>query len=498
MDPFKYVPSDSMQSSVYTSFNGAPVFDQRHSLTLGGPNGTRGPVLLEDYQLIESLAHFERERIPERRVHARGAGAHGFFEVTSDLPSTLTFADVFQPGSKCPVFVRFSTVIHERASPETLRDPRGFAVKFYTKQGNWDMVGNNFPVFFIRNGHDFGDLVRAFSPSPHRHSQEPSRILDFLSFHPESCHMLTFLLDDLGIPASYQEMDGSGVHTFVLLTKEGRPTYCKFHWRPKAGVRCLLDAEAVQVGGTDSAHATRALFDAIQAGNFPEWKLFMQTMQVEDEFKYDFDPLDVTKTWPESQFPMKEIGRMVLNRNPDNFFNVTEQAAFCPTNIVPGLYYSDDKMFLARAFSYNDAQRYRLGANFMMLPINAPRCLYRMEQYDGQMNFTHRSGEVNFFPAFTERNTVKEAAQFPIFNKEYHGKREKAMIDKENNFAQPGARFRSWPNDRQERFLTRLAAWLNCPKVSNELKRIWLHNWTQCDKDLGARLAKKVVFNSNQ
>ena len=287
----QHLPSSAHDCPYWTTNSGAPVWNNNNSLTAG----KRGPVLLEDYHLLEKLAQFDRERIPERVVHARGASAKGFFEVTHDI-THLTCADLFRaPGVQTPVAVRFSTVVHERGSPETLRDPRGFAVKFYTRQGNWDLVGNNMPVFFIRDGMKFPDMVHAFKPNPKSNMQEPWRIMDFLSHHPESCHMLTFLLDDVGIPRDYRHMEGFGVHTFILLNAEGKETYVKFHWKPMEGVECLLDEDANKVGGENHSHATKDLYDSIAAGKFPEWGLFIQTMPIEDEFKQDFDPLDVTK-----------------------------------------------------------------------------------------------------------------------------------------------------------------------------------------------------------
>ncbi|RWW61524.1 hypothetical protein BHE74_00031416 [Ensete ventricosum] len=358
--------------------------------TLGLPFGTTTPLS----PLDPEIAQFDRERIPERVVHARGASAKGFFEVTHDV-SHLTCADFLRaPGVQTPVIVRFSTVIHERGSPETLRDPRGFAVKFYTREGNFDMVGNNFPVFFVRDGMKFPDMVHALKPNPKSHIQENWRILDFFSHHPESLHMFTFLFDDIGVPLNYRHMDGSGVHTFTLISREGKATYVKFHWRPTCGVKSLLEEEAVTVGGNNHSHATQDLYDSITAGNYPEWKLFIQTMDPDHEDRFDFDPLDVTKTWPEDIFPVQPVGRMVLNKNIDNFFGENEQLAFCPALVVPGVYYSDDKLLQTRIFSYSDTQRHRLGPNYLMLPVNAPKCAHHNNHYDGFMNFAHRDEEV--------------------------------------------------------------------------------------------------------
>ncbi|MBA0824320.1 hypothetical protein Goarm_020996 [Gossypium armourianum] len=345
--------------------------------------------------MVEKLANFDRERIPERVVHARGT----------------------------PLIVRFSTVIHERGSPETLRDPRGFAVKFYTREGNFDLVGNNFPVFFIRDGMKFPDMVHALKPNPKSHIQENWRILDFFSHHPESLHMFTFLFDDIGVPQDYRHMDGSGVHTYTLINKAGKSHYVKFHWKPTCGVKSLLEDEAIRVGGANHSHATQDLCDSIAAGNYPEWKLFIQIMDPLHEDRFDFDPLDVTKTWPEDIFPLQPVGRMVLNKNIDNFFAENEQLAFCPSLIVPGIYYSDDKMLQTRIFSYSDTQRHRLGPNYLQLPANAPKCAHHNNHHEGFMNFMHRDEEVNYFPS--RYDPVRHAEKHPIPSTVCSGKREK-------------------------------------------------------------------------
>lgn len=482
----KMRPNSAFDSPYWTTNSGAPVWNNNSSLTVG----ERGPILLEDYHLIEKLAQFDRERIPERVVHARGASAKGFFEVTHDV-SHLTCADFLRaPGVQTPVIVRFSTVIHERGSPETLRDPRGFAVKFYTREGNFDLVGNNFPVFFIRDGIKFPDMVHALKPNPKNHIQEAWRIMDFFSHHPESLHMFSFLLDDLGIPLNYRHMDGSGVHTFKLLNRAGRETLVKFHWKPKCGVKCLLDEEAVAVGGANHSHATKDLYDAIAAGDYPEWTLYLQTMALEDQLKFDFDPLDVTKTWPEDVFPLQPVGRMVLNKNPDNFFNENEQLAFCPALVVPGVAYSDDKLLQTRVFSYADTQRHRLGPNYLMLPANAPKCAHHNNHHEGFMNFMTRDEEVNYFPS--RFDAVRHAERYPISAEPLSGVREKRIIAKENNFKQPGERYRSFDPARQARFVARVAEMLEDPRCTKEIRRIWVGYWSQADNGLGQKLAQRL------
>ncbi|KAG6773750.1 hypothetical protein POTOM_021067 [Populus tomentosa] len=486
MDPYKYRPSSSYNSPFFTTNSGAPVWNNNSSLTVG----SRGPILLEDYHLVEKLANFDRERIPERVVHARGASAKGFFEVTNDI-SHLTCADFLRaPGVQTPVIVRFSTVIHERGSPETLRDPRGFAVKFYTREGNFDLVGNNFPVFFVRDAMKFPDVIHAFKPNPKSHIQEYWRVLDFLSHHPESLLTFAFLFDDVGVPQDYRHMEGFGVHAYTLISKAGKVHYVKFHWKPTCGVKSLLEDEAIKVGGSNHSHATQDLYDSIEAGNYPEWKLFIQIIDPADEDKFDFDPLDVTKTWPEDILPLMPVGRLVLNKNIDNFFAENEQLAFCPAIIVPGIYYSDDKLLQTRIFSYADTQRHRLGPNYLQLPANAPKCAHHNNHHEGFMNFMHRDEEVNYFPS--RFDPVRHAERYPNPSVIHTGKREKCIIEKENNFKQPGERYRSFSPDRKERFVRRWVEALSDPRVTYEIRSLWISYWSQADKSLGQKLASHL------
>ncbi|XP_057532512.1 catalase-like [Amaranthus tricolor] len=486
MDPYKYRPSSAYNAPYLTTNNGTPVWNDTSALTVG----PRGPILLEDYHLIEKIATWTHERIPERVVHARGASAKGFFEVTHDV-SHLTCADFLRaPGVQTPVIVRFSTVIHERGSPETLRDPRGFAVKFYTREGNFDIVGNNFPVFFTRDAMQFFDLIRAFKPNPKSHIQESWRFMDFCSYLPESLNTFTFFFDDVGIPINYRHMNGSGVHTFTLLNKAGKVTYVKFHWRPKCGEKNLLEEEAIRIGGENHSHATQDLYESIAAGNFPEWTLYFQTMDPADEDKFDFDPLDTTKTWPENIFPLQPVGRLVLNRNVDNFFTENEQLAFDPAHIVPGIYFSNDKMLQARTFAYADTHRYRLGINYLQLPVNAPKCPHTNNHRDGAMTMIHRDEEIDYFPS--RFDPVREAEKSPIPTVIVHGRREKQIIPKENNFKEPGERYRSWDPARQERFIGRFVKALSDPRLTYEIRNIWVSWLSQADKSLGMKVASRL------
>lgn len=496
------LPSDAADAAHLTTNSGAPVDDTLNSLTLG----SRGPVLLSDFHLVEKLANFDREVIPERRVHARGIAAKGVFTCTHDVTRYTVASPFALVGKQTPVAVRFSTVVHSRGSPETLRDPRGFATKFYTQQGNWDLVGNLEPVFFIRDAAAFPEMVHAFKPSPRTERQEWSRILDFLSFHPECMHMLTFLLDDVGIPRNYETMNGAGVHTFVLINKKGRETYVKFHWVSEQGEHNLLDEEACQVGGRDFSHATAHLIDSIEAGRFPAWRLMIQVMDPTTEMHHAWgDPLDPTKTWPEDQFPMHPVGRMVLNENMDNQFLESECIAFSPGNVIPGITFSQDKLLQGRIFSYADAQRYRLGANYLQMPVNAPQCPFMNRQYDGAGAVMHRSSDVNYFPSRLNDGTKATAGTKAVLEVarvtqhrggDVNGVPARRALSKQNNFGQAGERWRSFDERRRERFVVRVSETLNAPRVSKQLQSIWIENWTRCDPQLGSRIAAKVKMSS--
>lgn len=482
-------PSDEYDTDYWTNNIGAPVTDNDNSLTVG----IRGPTLLEDYTLIEKLANFDRERIPERVVHAVGASAKGHFQVTGDV-SDYTFADFLQPGKITPLTVRFSTVIPSRGSPETGRDPRGFAIKFYTQQGNYDLVGLNFPVFFIRDGMKFPDMIHSLKPNPVNNQQEWWRIWDFFSSHPESLHMFTHLLDDIGIPADYRHMDGHGVHTYKWISKAGVEWFVKYTLLSHQGVVSLINDDQVK-NITNPGHATLDLYDHIKAGNFPKWTVQVQILDPKNITDLDFDPLDVTKTWPVDHFPLKTVGVLTLDENVDNYFTDTEQLAFSPSSIVPGIYYSDDKMLQARLFSYPDTQRYRLGGNYQLLPINAPRCPFHNNNRDGVMNFVHRTSEVNYFPSRVD--TVTNAPAYPTNTEPLSGVPTRGVIPLTNNFKQAGARFLSFASDRQQRFIARLIATL-APPVAVDTRNIVIGYWSQADNTiLGPALRKAYPTPEN-
>jgi catalase len=391
--------ADGAQSPVLTTRQGIPVADNQNSLRAG----PRGPGLLEDFPLREKLFHFDHERIPERVVHARGYGAHGYFENYGSL-ADVTRADLFQrPGERTPVFVRFSTVAGSKGSADLARDVRGFAVKFYTQEGNWDLVGNNIPVFFIQDAIKFPDLVHAAKPEPDRGFPQAQtahdNFWDFISLSPESMHMIMWTMSDRAIPRSFRFMEGFGVHTFRLVNAQGKSTFVKFHWKPKQGLQSVVWNEAVKINGADPDFHRRDLWDAINAGDFPEWELGLQLFDEAFAETFDFDVLDATKIIPEELVPVRPVGRMVLDRLVDNFFAETEQVAFCTQNIVPGIDFSDDPLLQGRNFSYLDTQLKRLGSpNFTHIPINAPRCPFAGFQQDGHMAMRNPKGRVNYEP----------------------------------------------------------------------------------------------------
>ena len=382
-----------------TTNQGVPVADNQNSLKAG----LRGPTLLEDFILREKITHFDHERIPERIVHARGSAAHGYFECYQPL-TDLTRASIFaEAGKRTPTFVRFSTVAGERGSTDTARDVRGFAVKFYTDEGNWDLVGNNIPVFFIQDAMKFPDLVHAVKPEPHHGMPQAASahdtFWDFVSLMPESTHMLMWVMSDRAIPRSYRMMQGFGVHTFRFVNAEGQSKFVKFHWNPKAGTHSLVWDEAVKISGADPDFHRRDLWEAIEAGAYPEWELSVQVFDEADAERFSFDVLDATKIIPEELIPLRPIGRMVLNRNPDNFFAETEQVAFCTAHIVPGLDFSNDPLLAGRIHSYVDTQITRLGGpNFHEIPINAPLAQAHNNQRDGVHRQAINRGRVAYEP----------------------------------------------------------------------------------------------------
>ena len=387
------------QGDTLSTNQGVAISDNQNSLRAHA----RGPTLLEDFILREKITHFDHERIPERIVHARGTGVHGFFELTESLSAYTSAKVLTEVGAQTPVFARFSTVAGGSGSVDTPRDVRGFAVKLYTKEGNWDLVGNNIPVFFIQDAIKFPDLVHAVKMEPDRGFPQAATahdtFWDFISLTPESMHMVMWAMSDRTLPRSLRMMEGFGIHSFRLLNEDGQPTFVKFHWRPKLGLQSTIWDETVKIAGADPDFHRRDMFEAVSSGQFPEWELAVQLFTEKQADAFPFDHLDATKLIPEELIPLKVIGRMVLNRWPDNFFAETEQVAFCPSHIVPGIDFSNDPLLQGRLFSYLDTQLSRLGSpNFHQIPVNAPKCPFANQQRDGHMQMTQPSGRVAYEP----------------------------------------------------------------------------------------------------
>lgn len=375
-------------SQILTTASGAPVADNQNSRSAG----PRGPLLLDDFHLLEKLAHFNRENIPERRVHAKGSGAYGTFTITQDitaLSSARLFSDI---GKRTEIFLRFSTVGGERGSADTERDPRGFAVKFYTEEGNWDIVGNNTPVFFIRDPLKFPDFIHTQKRHPQTNLKSAQMMWDFWSHSPEALHQVTILFSDRGIPDGYRHMHGFGSHTYSLISSTGERTWVKWHFKTQQGIKNLSPADAARLAGTEPDYAQRDLFDAIERGDYPRWTAYVQTMSEQEAQARAENPFDVTKTWSQKDYPLQEVGILELNRNPQNYFAEVEQATFGPSNMVPGVGLSPDRMLQGRVFAYADAHRYRVGTNHQQLPVNAPRSPVHSYQRDGAMAFGSNGG----------------------------------------------------------------------------------------------------------
>ncbi|MFI5272225.1 MAG: catalase [Ktedonobacterales bacterium] len=482
------------QEPTLTTRQGHPIANNHDLRTVG----VDGPATLENYQFIEKITHFDRERIPERVVHARGAGAHGEFEAygsVGDEPiANYTRAKLFQQkGKKTPLFVRFSTVTHGGHSPETARDPRGFAVKFYTEDGNWDLVGNNLKVFFIRDAMKFPDVVHAWKPDPVTNTQDPRRQFDFASLMPEIMHMLTYWGSPWGLPADFRHMNGAGVNTYKWINARGEAVLVKYHWVSQQGVRNLTMKEATEIQGRDWNHATRDLHDAIERGDFPRWEMQVQIMADGDHPELDFDPLDDTKEWPADQFPMRPVGMMTLNKNPENYFAEVEQVAFGTGVLVDGLDFSDDKMLQGRTLSYSDTQRYRVGPNYLQLPVNRPHVPVATNQRDGQMTYyvdAIHEGEnphVNYEPSSLHGLRVAQTTATP-YTPHVAGNLVKQPVTRGSDFKQAGQLWRSfadWEKDETIGFL--VPSLKQCtPEIQQRMVRLY----DQCDEEYGRRVAE--------
>ncbi|MGN7178107.1 catalase [Cytobacillus sp. SAFR-174] len=479
-----------------TTRQGHPVTDNQNIRTIGN----RGPATLENYHFIEKISHFDREEVPERVVHARGAGAFGYFETygkVGDEPvEKYTRAKVFSgAGKRTPLMVRFSTVAGAKDSPETARDPRGFAVKMYTEDGNWDLVGNNLKIFFIRDAMKFPDMIHAFKPDPVSNVPNPERMFDFVSRTPEATHMITFVFSPWGIPATYRHMQGSGVNTYKWVNEKGEAVLVKYHWEPKQGIRNLTQEEASEIQAKNVGHATQDLFEAIKRGDYPEWELFVQIMEDDYHPELDFDPLDDTKLWPEDQFPWLPVGRMVLDRNPVDYHAEIEQAAFGTGVLVDGMDFSDDKMLQGRTFSYSDTQRYRVGANYLKLPVNAPKSPVRTNQQRGQMDIRDpkEAGDnphINYEPSM--KGGFKEAPEEGRIphRPTYNAAAMSAPIDRPNNYGQAGHTYRSFDDWERDELIKNLSEALAvCDK---RIQDAMFEHFTKADEDYGRRVKEET------
>lgn len=434
-----------------TTTGGNPIADNQNSLTAG----ERGPVLLQDYQLIQKLAHQNRERIPERVVHAKGSGAFGVLEITEDI-SKYTKAKVLQKGEKTKLLLRFSTVAGERGAADAERDVRGFALKFYTKEGNWDLVGNNTPVFFVRDAYKFPDFIHTQKRDPQTNLRSNTAMWDFWSLSPESLHQVTILMSDRGLPKSYRNVNGYGSHTYSLINSKNERFWVKFHFKTLQGIETLTNKEAEEIVGKDRESNQRDLFENIEKGNFPKWSFEIQIMSEEEAKKCSFNPFDLTKVWPHGDYPMIKVGTMTLNENPKNYFQQVEQASFSPSNIVPGISYSPDKMLQARIFSYPDAQRYRVGTHYEMLPVNRPIVEVNTYNLDGSMNFDIKEPTKAFYEPNSFDGPVEDKSYLePDLDVGDIAKRYDHRVGNDD-FSQPRALFLLMSNSQKEQLFSNI------------------------------------------
>lgn len=479
---------DSVASHGMTTNFGAPVSDNQNSLSAGNP----GPLLIADYHLIEKNAHFNRERVPERVVHAKGAGAFGYFEVTNDVTEFTKAAFLSDRGKRTEMLARFSTVAGERGAADTERDPRGFALKFYTEEGNYDLVGNNTPIFFIRDAVKFPDFIHSQKRNPQTNLREADMQWDFWSHSPESLHQVTYLMGDRGIPQSHEFMNGYGSHTFSWINRDGKMCWVKYHLKTEQGIKNFTRQEAAAILAQDPDYATRSLFERIARGEPACWKMYVQIMPLEDAPNYRFDPFDVTKVWSHKDYPLIEVGRMVLDRNPDNYFAQIEQAAFEPSNVVPGIWFSPDKMLQGRIFAYADAHRYRIGPNYHLLPVNQAKNA-KVANYgrDGHMAYGDNGGAaVNYEP--NSRGGPVEQKHFMEPSQVLHGDtgRYEQHTYRNDDYTQPGDLYRLMDTAAQDRFVDTVVAAMT--PARKEVQTRQLEHWRRVDASLGERLAKDL------
>lgn len=469
-----------------TTSAGIPISDNQNALTAG----PRGPLLVQDFPLFEKHAHFNRERIPERVVHAKGSAAFGSFRVTGDI-TKYTKADLFAGvGKETPVFLRFSTVAGERGAADAERDVRGFALKFYTDEGNWDLVGNNTPVFFVRDPYKFSDFIHTQKRDPRTNMRNPTAMWDFWSLSPESLHQITILFSDRGIPKSLRHMHGFGSHTYSFINARNERHWVKFHFKSKQGIENLTDAEATKLIGEDRESHQRDLYSAIERGDFPKWRVCVQVMSEAQAEQTPYNPFDLTKVWPHKDFPLIEVGELILNRNPENYHAEVEQSTFSPANVVPGISHSPDKMLQFRIFSYADAHRYRVGVNAEALPVNRPRCPVHNYHRDGAMRFDGNGGgsvnyEPNSFGGPKEDRSVKEPPLRITGDADRYDHREG-----NDDYTQAGDLFRLMNDQQRDALMTSIAGAM--ATVPEEIQRRQIGHFTKADPAYGAGVAQRL------
>ncbi|AIL31940.1 catalase [Basilea psittacipulmonis] len=474
---------------VMTTANGCPVSHNQNSLTAG----PRGPILLQDVWLVEKLAHFDRERIPERVVHAKGSGAYGTFTVTHDI-TAYTKANLFnQIGKQTHVFLRFSTVAGEAGAADAERDVRGFSVKFYTEEGNWDLVGNNTPVFFIRDPLKFPDFIHTQKRDPRTHLRSATAAWDFWSKHPESLHQVTILMSDRGLPQNYRQMNGYGSHTYSFINEQNERFYVKFHFKSQQGHAFYTNEEAAQVVGKDRESAQRDLYEHIEQGNFPRWTVCVQIMTEQQAQTYAINPFDLTKVWPHADYPLIEVGVLELNRNPENYFAEVEQSAFTPANIVPGIGFSPDRMLQGRLFAYGDTQRYRLGINHAQIPVNAPRCPFSFHR-DGAMRVDgNQGGTINYQPNHIEQFQESVRSTEPPLPLRGPADHYNHREDDQDYYSQPGALFRLLGSEQQQRLFKNISE--SMQGVPQTIIDQQLIHFEKADPDYAAGVRTALALN---
>ena len=486
-DDARSTVSESDAPNRLTTDAGCPIADNQNSLTAG----PRGPVLLQDVALLEQIQHFNRERIPERVVHAKGSGAYGTLTVTNDI-TKYTKAKLFsEVGKQTELLVRFSTVAGERGAADGERDVRGFSIKFYTEEGNWDLVGNNTPVFFVRDPYKFQMFIRSQKRHPKTNLRDNDMQWDFWSLCPESCHQVLILMSDRGLPKSYRHMNGYGSHTFSLINDEGNRVWCKFHFKTRQGNQTMTDEQSAELIAGDRESAQRDLFTSIETGDFPKWKMFIQVMTDEQAKDHPENPFDLTKVWPHDDYPLIEVGEFELNKNAENYFAEIEQSAFNPSNIVPGVSFSPDKMLQARLMSYQDAHQYRIGTNYQQLPVNKARCPVMNYQRDGQMSTGFGGSIPGYFPNSIDA-APKEAPEY----KEPAWELGDTTVDRfdtnaqTDNYHQPRDLWNLFDDGQKKRTINAMAGGLG--EARREVQLRALCHWFQVSPDLGGRLAEKL------